>query len=267
MTGRGVQRGAEQQRSTLTASELLDRVGFDQRLGAPLPLDAVFRDETGRELPLGALFGARPVVLALVYYRCPLMCKLIERGAASAAKPLALRPGADFDFVFVSFDAADTTERAAERKAATLADYGRPETAAGFHFLTGDETAIRSLTEAVGFRWVADPATGEFAHAAGLVVATPDGRVSRYLYGAEYAPRDLQLALVESSAGKIGGPAAKLMLLCFRYDSALGKYTAVSMLSLRVAAALTLLALAAYFLVWHRRVRRAGRQLAPGGLA
>jgi protein SCO1/2 len=267
MTGRGIQRAAEQQAGALSAREMLDRVGFDQRLGAALPLAAMFRDEQGRELPLGALFGDRPVVLALVYYRCPLLCKLIERGAASAAKPLALRPGSDYDFVFVSFDSADTVERAAERKAVAVADYGRPETADGWHFLTGDETAIGALADAVGFRWATDPVTGQFAHAAGLVVATPDGRVSRYLYGAEYAPRDLQLALTESSAGTIGGPVAKLMLLCFRYDSALGKYTAVSLLSMRVAAALTLVALATYFLVWHRRARRAGGRLASGGLA
>jgi protein SCO1/2 len=266
MTGRGRLPEPGVPASSLTAREIVERVGFDQRLGAALPLDAEFRDETGRSVRLGELLGSRPVVFAPVYYRCPMLCTLVERGAAMAAKPLDLLPGRDFDFVFVSFDPTDTPERAAGKKAAALAEYGRPGTAAGWRFLSGDERAVRAFTEAVGFRYAVDPATGEYAHASGLVVVTPDGRVSRYLYGAEYAPRDLRLALVESSAGRIGGPIDQLMLFCFNYDAGLGRYTAVSMLSLRVAALVTLAALGLYFLVALRRGRLA-RRAAAGGLA
>ncbi len=266
MTGRGLVPESGAPADSLTAREIIDRVGFDQRLGESLPLDARFRDEAGREVLLGDYFGARPVVLAMVYYRCPVLCTLVERGAAMAAKPLVLTPGRDFDFVFVSFDPTDDPERASEKKARTLVEYGGTESAAGWHFLSGDETSIRRLTEAVGFRYVAEPGTGQFAHASGLVVATPDGRISRYLYGAEYAPRDLNLALVESSDGRIGGAVEKLMLYCFRYDAGLGRYTATSLLSLRLAAALTLVGLLAYFALALRRDRHA-RRLAAGGVA
>lgn len=250
----------------LSAKDIVERVGFDQNLGAQLPLDAAFRDEHGRELRLGDLFGSRPVVLGLVYYRCPMLCTLVERGAAAAARPTGLVPGGDFDFVFVSFDPADTPELAARKKQEALVAYGPAASGAGWHFLTGGQDAIRALTDAVGFRWTVDPASGEFAHAAGLVVATPDGRVSRYLYGTEYAPRDLKLALVESSEGRIGGAVDKMLLYCFRYDAGLGRYTAVSMLALRVAAAATLVALLSYFAFALLR-GRARKRLEAGGLA
>lgn len=251
---------------SLTAKQVIARVGFDQNLGAQLPLDVELRDESGRAVQLGDLFGERPVVLAFVYFRCPILCPLVERGAARAARPLDLEPGRDYDFVFVSFDPDDTPERAAERKADTLEAYGNRGSGAGWHFLTGDAEPVRRLTDAAGFRWTTDPATGEFAHAAGLVVLTPDGKVSRYLYGAEYSSRDLQLALVESSHGTIGGPVEKLLLYCFHYDAGLGKYTAVSMLWLRIVAVATLLALGLYFLVAVRRGRRR-KHAAAGGLA
>lgn len=265
MTGRAAAGAAE--RPALTAQDIIERVGFDQRLGAQLPLDAALLDDGGRAVRLGDYFGRRPVVLALVYYRCPMLCSLVERGAAGAARALELAPGRDYDFVFVSFDPEDTPERAAAKKRETVAAYGHPGAAAGFHFLTGAAAAVAPIADAVGFRWTRDPVTGEFAHAAGLVVATADGRVSRYLYGAEFAPRDLKLALVESSAGKIGGPVEKMMLYCFRYDAGLGRYTAVSLLALRVAAALTLVAVAAYFVLAARRARRRDGHAAAGGLA
>jgi protein SCO1/2 len=264
MTGRSE---SPADRPALAAKDIIERVGFDQRLGASLPLDASFRDEAGRPVKLGDYFGARPVVLALVYYRCPMLCTLVERGAAGAARALRQVPGRDYDFVFVSFDPQDTPERAAEKKRETVAAYGHPDAAAGFHFLTGAAPASAAVAEAVGFRWTTDPVTGEFAHAAGLVVATPDGRVSRYLYGAEFAPRDLKLALVESSQGKIGGPVEKMLLYCFRYDAGLGRYTAASLLALRVAAALTLAAIAGYFVFAAIRSRRGRGHAAAGGLA
>jgi protein SCO1/2 len=251
---------------SLSAQQVIEQVGFDQNLGARLPLDVVLRDEQGNGFRLGELFGERPVVLAFVYFRCPLLCPLVERGAATAAKPLDLEPGRDYDFVFVSIDPEDTPERARERRAETVARYGRDADPAGWHFLTGAEEPVRRLADAAGFHWTRDPMTGEFAHAAGLIVATPDGQVSRYLYGAEYSSRDLQLALVESSQGKIGGPVEKLLLYCFRYDAGLGKYTAVSMLWMRILAAVTVAALAIYFLITLLRGRRS-KHAEAGGLA
>ncbi|GMU64278.1 MAG: photosynthetic protein synthase I [Acidobacteriota bacterium] len=265
MTGRGLAPAVADPSQALSAKQIVDQVGFDQNLGAQLPLDLELRDESGRTVRLGDYFGERPVVIGFVYYRCPVLCTLIERGAAMAAKPLDLVPGRDYDVVFVSFDPTDTAEKAAEARARTLATYGREEGSDGWHFLTASPETIAALTGVAGFRYVFEEATGQYAHAAGLVVATPDGRLSRYLYGAEFAPRDLKLALVESSAGTIGGAVEKLMLFCFRYDAGLGRYTAVSMLALRVGAAAILVFLVLYF-AFARRGRR-DRRLAAGGLA
>jgi protein SCO1/2 len=265
MTGQVVDRNREAAGS-LSAKQIIAKVGFDQNLGAQLPLDASFRDSEGRTVRLGDYFGTRPVVLGLVYYRCPMLCTLIEQNAAKAARPLDLVPGRDFDFLFVSFDAQDTTARAAEKKAETITAYGHPETAGGWHFLTGDQPAIDALTKAVGFRYAVDPVTHQFAHASGLMVVTPAGKVSRYLYGAEFAPRDLKFALIESSGGKIGSPVARLLLYCYHYDAGLGRYTAGSMLALRIAAALTLVALILYFVIAVRRSRK-HRSVEAGGPA
>jgi protein SCO1/2 len=266
MTGRGLAPAVENPADALTAREIVDRVGFDQKLGAQLPLDVELTDEAGRTVRLRDFFDDRPVVLGFVYYRCPVLCRLIERGAAMAAKPLDLVPGRDYRVVFVSFDPTDTPEKAAEARARTLATWGREEGQDGWHFLTASPEVITALTGAAGFRYALEEATGQYAHAAGLAVATPDGRLSRYLYGAEYAPRDLKLALVESSAGRIGGPVEKLMLFCFRYDAGMGRYTAVSMLALRAGAAISLVALVLYFALARRRGRRE-RRLAAGGVA
>jgi len=176
--------------------EILREIGFDQRLGGALPLDATFRDEGGRVVPLGSYFGSRPVVLSLVYYDCPMLCTLSLNGLVSALDVLPFAPGRDFELVTVSFAPTEGPALAAAKKAAYLKRYHREEAAAGWHFLTGDADAIRRLTEAVGFRYAWDAETRQYAHAAGVVVATPDGRVSRYLYGIEYAPKDLRLAVV-----------------------------------------------------------------------
>lgn len=243
----------------------LGTVGFDQRLGETLPLDLPFRDETGREVRLGELFGTRPVLMAFVYHSCPMLCTLIQNGIAAGLKPLKLEPGRDFDVVMVSFDPADTPESAARKKQEVLSRYGREETAAGWHFLVGEEESIRALTEAAGFRYVFDTATQQFAHASGTLILTADGRPSRYLYGIDYAPKDLRLAFVESSAGKIGNLVDQFLLLCFHYDENLGKYSAAAMLSLRFAAAVTvviLIGLVAGLALRERRQRRA----AAGGV-
>lgn len=265
MTGARVDKERNAQTRALASRELVEQVGFDQRVGAQLPLDAAFRDESGKSVRLGDFFGARPVVLAFVYYRCPLLCSLVERGVARGLKPLDFTPGDQFEVVFVSFDPADTPAGAAAKRAETLDAYGRPEGDAHWHFLSGDAEAIAAVTAAAGFRYLPD-AGGQFAHATGVVVATADGRAARYLYGADYAPRDLQLALVEAGEGKIGGPVEQAMLVCFRYDAKLGKYTAATMALLRIGATLTLLAVGSFVLLSLRRERRA-RPIVAGGAA
>lgn len=266
MTGKRVERDRLAAEAATPARQLVERVGFDQNLGAELPLELVFRDEAGGEVRLADLFGTRPVVLALVYYRCPVLCTLVERGLASGLKPLDLEPGRDFQVIFVSIDPTDSAETAAARRGDVLEHYGREGTARGWHFLTGDPEPIARLADAVGFRYALDPASGQYAHAAGLAVATPDGRLSRYLYGVDYAPRDLKLALVESSNGTIGSAIDKALLVCFRYDAALGKYTAATMVLLRIGATLTVLALGAFLFFALRRERR-DRRLPAGGIA
>lgn len=266
MTGRGPGAARPEGVDPLTAKRIVGEVGFDQRLGERLPLEASFRDETGREVRLGDYFGEKPVLLALVYYHCPMLCTMVTNAVASSFKGLPFEPGREFEVVFVSFDPTDTAARAAEKKAAAVERYGRADTAAGWHFLTGDPAAIGALTSAAGFRYLKDETSGEFAHAAGVMVATPDGRLARYLFGIDYAPRDLKLALVEASAGKIGGVVDQLLLLCYHYDTALGRYTAVSMLWLRIVAAATLAALASFIVFMLVRERRARRRLAAGGV-
>lgn len=266
MTGRRVDRERETSDQARASRELVEQVGFDQKLGSELPLDLPFRDESGREVLLGDYFGEKPVILALVYYRCPVLCTLVERGLASGLKPLEIEPGDEFDVVFVSIDPTDTPEGALERRDATLASYGRESTAAGWHFLTGDAEPIERLAEAVGFRYAFDESTGQYAHAAGITVVTPEGRMARYLYGVDYAPRDLKFALVEASEGAVGSPTDKLLLVCFRYDATLGKYTAATMTILRIAATATLVALGLFFYFTLRRGRRSER-VAAGGVA
>ncbi|MEO8276520.1 MAG: SCO family protein [Thermoanaerobaculia bacterium] len=250
----------------LNAQKIQERVGFDQRLGQAIPLDLPFVDETGKAVRLGDYFGKKPVLLSFVYFRCPVLCPQIFIGAAAAMKGIPYEPGRDFETVFVSFDPADTPEKAAEKKASTVERYGKPATASGWHFLTGDADAIRQLTAAAGFRYAWDPTIQQFAHASGAVVLTPDGHLARYLYGVEYEPKDLKLALFEAGQGKIGGLAEKLLLLCFNYDAALGKYTVATLLSIKVAATVTL-AVLIFSIVWMLRSERRLGRAAAGGVA
>lgn len=254
------------QPGALNAQRIQEQVGFDQRLGESLPLDLPFRDETGKSVRLGDYFGARPVLLAFVYFRCPVLCPQIVIGTAATIKGVPYEPGREFEVVFVSFDPQDTPAQAAEKKSAAVARYGKPGTAAGWHFLTGEADAIERLTTAAGFRYAYDPTIEQFAHASGIVVATPDGRLARYLYGVEYAPKDLKLALYEAGEGRIGGLAEKLMLLCFNYDAALGKYTTATLFSIKVAGALTL-AVLIFSMVWMLRSERRLGRAAAGGVA
>lgn len=229
-------------------------VGFDQKLGDALPLDVMLRDEQGRDVRLGDYFGkGRPVVLTLVYYECPMLCTLTLNGLTSAVNVLSFNAGQEFEIVTVSFEPKETPELAAAKKAAYLQRYKRPGAAQGWHFLTGAPASIQRLTRAVGFRYAWDAATQQYAHPAGLVVATPEGRIARYLYGIEYAPKDLRYALVESSAGRIGTAVDAIVLYCYQYDPKTGKYGAAVMRLMRVTGALTVLGLGAFLVVMWRR--------------
>ena len=199
-------------------------VTFAQRLNQQMPLETVLKDESGRTVTLGDYFGRKPVVLAFVYYQCPMLCPLTLNGISSALKMLPFTPGRDFEIVVVSFDPRDTPEAANAKKQAHLFHWKTASTAAGWHFLTADEASIQRLTSAAGFTYQWDEATGQFAHVSGLLTLTPDGRLARYFYGVEYSPKELRLALVESGQGRIGSAVEELLLYCFHYDPTTGRY-------------------------------------------
>ena len=217
----------------------LEGIGIDQRLNESLPLALPLRDEAGRAVTLGDYFGKRPVVFALVYFNCPMLCTQVLNGLVASLNVMSLEAGKDFDVVAVSFDPRDTPAGAAAKKEAYLSRYKHPAAGAGWHFLTGDAAAIETLTKAAGFRYRFDGEQDQFAHASAAMVVTPEGRLARYFYGIEYAPRDLRLGLVEASAGKIGTPVDQILLYCFHYDPATGKYGAVVMNIVRLAGLLT----------------------------
>lgn len=240
---------------------ILRQVGIDQRLNEPLPLDLTFRDEEGHDVQLGHYFGRRPVILALVYYECPMLCTLTLNGLVSALQVLSFNAGDEFEVVVVSFNPAETPALAAAKKATYLERYGRAGSANGWHFLTGDAAAIQRLTAAVGFRYAYVPEQRQYAHAAGITVATPEGRIARYFFGVEFAPRDLRLGLVEASQNRIGSAVDQLLLYCFHYDPATGKYGAIVLNMVRLGGAVTVLALATFMAVmWRRDHRQALRQ-------
>jgi protein SCO1/2 len=233
--------------------EALRTVGFDQNLGAALPLDAQFRNEEGDSVSLADYFGDKPVILSLVYYECPMLCNMVLNGIVSSLRVLKFDVGREFDVVTISIDPDESAELAKVKKDGYVKLYKRAGAAAGWHFLTGEEESIQRVAQAVGFRYEYDPETDEYAHAAGIVVLTPDGYISRYFYGMEYAPRDLRLGLVEAAEGSIGTVIDQALLFCYRYDPAAGTYSAVVINILKVAAALTLIAVAALFIILRRR--------------
>jgi protein SCO1 len=233
----------------------LREIGFDQNLDQRVPLDTQLVDEAGRAVRLGDFFGRRPVVLVFAYYDCPMLCTQVINGLASALGVLSLDPGKDFDIVTVSFDPRDTPATATAKKAVYLDRYKRPGAAAAWHFLTGTQASITRLTRAAGFRYVWDDQTKQFAHPTGVIVLTPDGRLARYLFGIEYGPRDLRLALVEASAGKVGTPVDALLLYCYHYDPMTGRYGLVIMRAMRIAGAATVFALAGFIFIMLRMER------------
>jgi len=245
--------------SSVGLPPVLKKVGIDQKLNQPVPLDAVFKDEQGREVTLGQFFHGKPVVLSLVYYSCPMLCNQILNGMLGSFRQISFNAGEQFEVVTVSFDPKETPTLAAQKKATYIKAYNRPSGEAGWHFLTGDEANIKRLTDAVGFRYLWDEQTKQFAHASGIMIVTPEGKLARYFYGVEYPSRDLRLGLVEASENKIGTPVDTLMLYCYHYDPATGKYGAVVMNIVRVAGVITLMAMVVLFFVLRKIGRR--RQL------
>jgi protein SCO1/2 len=232
---------------------ILQNVGFEPPLNGHLPLDLAFRDETGRSVQFREYFSQKPVLLALVYYGCPMLCDQTEQGVVGALRMLSFNPGRDYEVVFVSFDPRESPAMAAQKKEMAMTHFRRPETAAGWHFLTGPKESVDALTKAANFRYSFDEKSGLFAHAAGIMLLTPDGRISRYFYGVEYPARDLRLGLVDASAGKIGTPIDRALLFCYRYDPTSARYSASILSIIRLAGILTVLGLVAAILIFRRR--------------
>lgn len=247
----------------------LKQVGIDQKLNEQLPLDLVFNNEQGERVRLGDYFGKKPVVLALVYYQCPMLCNQVLNGMVTSFKVLNFKAGEEFDVVTVSFDPLETPTMARAKKK-TYVDYlpeaKRAPASEGWHFLTGDQENIRRLSDAIGFRYYFDAATDQFAHGSAIYVATPQGKLARYFYGIEYSPKDLRLGLVEASENKIGSPVDQLLLYCYHYDPATGKYGAVIMNMVRLGGIATLIAMVGLYFVMRRRTASQDR-LRAGGTA
>jgi protein SCO1/2 len=243
--------------NSATPPQLPGEVSFQQKLDAQLPLDLMFRDESGKIVRLSDYFNhGKPIILNFMYYRCPMLCPMVMEGITSGLTELKFDAGREFDVITVSIDPRDMPGDAARKKDMYIKRYGRLNAAGGWHFLTGPESAIRQLTNTVGFHYAYDPARDQFAHGTGVVVLTPSGRVSRYIYGFEYKARDLRLALVEASASKIGSPVDQLLLLCYHCDPATGKYSRVAMNFVRAGGVATVLGLASFIIIMVRRERR-----------
>jgi protein SCO1/2 len=240
---------------------ILDQVGLDQRLNNQVPLDLAFLDEHGQAVQLKQYFGSKPVILALVYFQCPMLCSQVQAGLAGALNGIVrFNVGRDFNVVTVSFDPRDTPESAAENKKTSLSRYRRAGADQGWHFLTGRKDQIDALAQAVGFRYVWDPEIKQFAHASGIMLLTPDGRVAQYYYGIEYPPRDIQLGLIEASRGKIGNVVDQMLLYCYHYDPTQGRYGAAIFNILRISAAATILLLGGFMVIMFRRDMLAARK-------
>ena len=231
----------------------LKNVGIRQNLNQPIPPDLVFQDDRGQSVRLGDYFGQKPIILSLVYYRCPMLCGEVLSGLEHSLRMMKFDVGREFDVVTVSFDPADTPETAARKKAEFLRRYDRPAADRGWHFLVGRQDAIDRLTQAAGFQYEYDPKTRQFAHATAIMLLTPEGRIAQYYYGVEYPPKDLRLGLVEAGKGRIGSVVDQLLLYCYHYDPEKGKYSATVLRVLRLAAVATMLCLGTFIVLMIRR--------------
>jgi protein SCO1 len=235
----------------------LSGIGIEQRLNAQIPLDMTFRDESGASVQLRSFFGSKPVVLAPVYYRCPMLCSQILSGVVAGLRPLSLKPGRDFDVVAISFDPADTPAEAMLKRTQYSHSYSSRAGVNGWHFLVGSQAAITPVMQAIGFHYRWDPVHKMFIHASGVMIATPEGRVARYLYGVEYEPKDLKLSLVEASHNRIGSAVDQILLFCYHYDPKTGKYGAIVLGSVKIGAIFILIAMSVgLFFLWRRDLRK-----------
>ena len=239
--------------SSTTMPAQLQNVGFDPQLNAQIPLDFPFVDENGSNVQLRDYFKQKPVVLAFVYYGCPMLCNQVEQGVVGSLRMLSFTPGRDYEVVFVSFDPRESADMAAQKKKSALDHFRRPETASGWHFLTGTKESIDAATKAANFRYSFDTKTNLFAHASGIMLLTPDGRISRYFYGVEYPGRDMRLGLVDASAGKIGTPIDHVLLFCYQYDPSSATYSASILKIIRLGGILTVLCIVGGILIFRRR--------------
>jgi protein SCO1/2 len=238
----------------------LTNVGIEQRLDGRVPPELPFVDETGRPVKLGDYFGKKPLILNLVYYTCPMLCGEVLTGLSASMKMVKFDVGNEFDVITVSFNPKETPGLAAAKKQEYLRRYGRPNSAAGWHFLTGPAESINALTKAVGFQYQYDASKNQYAHATAIMVLTPQGRISRYFYGVDFPPKDLRMGLVEASQGKIGNAIDQVLLYCYHYDPTVGKYGAVVSNMLKIGGALTILVLGGMILIFLRLEKAATRR-------
>ena len=231
----------------------LKHVGIEQHLNEQIPADLMFRDETGKSVRLSEYFGKRPMILNLVYYKCPMLCSEVLSGLTSALKPMKFDVGKDFDVLTVSFDPRETPQDATESKAKWLPRYGHPGAEKGWHFLTGPQPSIDALTKAAGFEYDYNQQSGQFAHATAIIVLTPDGKIAQYYYGVEFPPKDLRLAMVQASRNKIGNLVDQVLLYCYHYDPSAGRYSVLILRVLRLAGVATMVILGGFMFVMFRR--------------
>ena len=250
--------------SAATMPAALQNVGFEPPLNGQIPLDLRFRDETGRDVALREFFGPKPVILAFVYYNCPMLCDQVQMGVVGTLRMLSFNPGRDYEVLFVSFDSRDTPELAAEKKKTALSHYRPQETASRIQFLTSQKESIQDPTKAANFRFTFDAKSNLFAHASGVLVLTPGGRISRYFYGVEYPGRDMRLGLVDASAGKIGSPIDHVLLFCYHYDPTTAKYSASILKIIRLGGILTILCIVGGILISRRREVHSARTKLQG---
>lgn len=245
--------------TTTGLPDALKKIGIEQKLGDSLPADAVFKDENGTAVKLGDYFGKRPVVIAFVYYECPMLCNQVLNGLTGSLKGISLDAGKDFDVIAISFDARenDKPDLAKNKKASYMERYGRAGTESGWHFLTGTQEELDKVTNAAGFSYKWDEKSNQFAHAGGIMVTTPEGKLSRYLYGIDYSPKDLKFGIMESASSKIGSTTEQLLLYCYHYDPSTGKYGLAILRVMRLGGIATLLAMGLMgFVFWRRNKKK-----------
>jgi protein SCO1 len=247
-----------------TKSQVLEKVGIAQHLNQQLPLDLTFTDDAGKQVRLADYFGKRPAILALVYYQCPMLCSEELNGLTGALQMVNFRPGKDFDVIIASIDPSEGTDLAAAKKRTYVKRYGHPETADGWHFLTGTQANIDALTQAVGFGYVKIPGPDgkltQFAHASSIQIVTPQGKLAQYYMGVEYSPKDLRLGLVEASANRIGSPVDNILTYCYHYDPSTNKHSLIVARVVQLGGLVTMLSLGGFMLVMFRRDIRANDQ-------